>query len=275
MNAAAINVIGNTTFDKKIINYLSVLKPAATAILLAPTRIELKDVIRYTLMDLALKKVLIIKSKFIKLHPSNLREREVITVETAENFKTYYKSEYEKYFLNIIDEDSYFQLRSYLLRVYTDTPRDHVVKRTIIKEHKIQNLFSGSIIHSAFNVFQLNSNGHKVRNELRKYLYEIDKNIVQIIDESPEKALALVSFLKGNIFLLKNLTFELLEKINTLILQNNETVNNDYFKMFDVFDFSEIFSTPISEEIKSLLNHIEKDFNNRDGNDYDITDLFD
>ena len=62
MNASAINVINNLEFDKKTINYLSVLKPAATAILLSPSRMELKDIIKYTLMDLTLKKVLLVKN---------------------------------------------------------------------------------------------------------------------------------------------------------------------------------------------------------------------
>lgn len=162
-----------------------------------------------------------------------------------------------------------------MFRVYNDTPRDHTVKRAIIKEHKIQNLFSFSIIYRAFNIFRLNSNGRKIQNEIQRYLSVIDENIAQIIDESPEKALRLVSFLKGNIFLLKNLTFELLQKINILIIQNNEISNNDYFDMFDVFDFSEIFFTPISEEITALLDRIEIDFNAGDGTDFDLGDLLD
>lgn len=111
MNTSAINVIENVTFNKKMINYLSVLKPAATAILLAPSTVELKDIIKYTLMDLALKKVLLVKNENIRLHPNDPYERTRTVIETAKNFNSYYKSEFERYFLNIIDEDSYFQLR--------------------------------------------------------------------------------------------------------------------------------------------------------------------
>ncbi|QHI37343.1 hypothetical protein IMCC3317_27220 [Kordia antarctica] len=275
MNTSAVNIIGNLNFDKKTINYLSVLKPAATAILLAPSKIELKDIIRYTLMDLALKKVLVIKKKHIQLHPSDPYKRTRTTVETAKNFNAYYKSEFEKYFLTIIDNASYFHLRSYLHRVYTDMPRDHVVKRQVIKEHKIQNLFSNSFIYSIFNVFRLNTSGRKVQNEIQRYLSAIDENIVQIIEESPEQALKLVSFLKGNIFLLKNLTFELLEKINALIIQNKNISRDTYFEMFDIFDFSEIFFTSLSEEITLLLDSIEIDFNSSDGGDFDIGDFID
>ena len=275
MNTSAVNIIGNRNFDKKTINYLSVLKPAATAILLAPSKMELKDIIRYTLMDLALKKVLLIKNKNIRLHPNDPHKRTRTVVETAKNFNTYYKSEFEECFLTIIDEESYFELRFYLHRVYHDTPRDSAVKRAIIKEHKIKNLFSGSFFYSVFNIFRLNASGKKVQRELTNYLAAIDENIVEIIEKSPEKALKIVSFLKGNIFLLKNLTFELLEKINALIIQNKNISRDTYFEMFDIFDFSEIFFTSVSEEIETLLDHIEIDFNASDGGDFDIGDFID
>ncbi|WP_298424220.1 hypothetical protein [uncultured Kordia sp.] len=253
-----IDFIGNTQFNKKTINYLSVLKPAATAILLAPTKTELKDVIRYTLLDLTLQKVLFLEQKFIKYNPNDAYAREVIIVETSKNFTNYYSSEYEKCFLSIINEENYFRLYLYLRKIYYDAPLDSVMKRAIIKESNIENLFLDNIFLRTFNTFRLNANGKKVRNELKQYIATIDKNIATIIQESPEQALQLLSFLKGNVFLLKNLTNELLEQINLLI---KERTKNAYFEMFDIFHFSEIFFTPISEEITELLNTIEKQYN--------------
>jgi len=112
-----IDLIRNTKFSRETINYLSVLKPAATAILLAPTKTELKDIIRYTLMDLTLKKVLSIQHKGIKLHPNDAYAQVRTIVETRENFNNYRNHNYEKYFLSIIDEESYFQLYPCLLRI--------------------------------------------------------------------------------------------------------------------------------------------------------------
>lgn len=253
-----IDTILNKKFNTKAINYLTVLKPAATAILLEPTKTELKDIIRYTLLDLTLQKVLFLKQKFLKHNPNDAYAREIITVETSENFINYHSSTYEKYFLSIINEENYFRLYLYLREIYYEAPFDAAMKRSIIKESSLESLFSNNIFLKTFNTFRLNTNGKAINNQLKQYLTTIDENITKIIQESPEQALHLVSLLKGNIFLLKNLTSEVLEQINLLIKRN---AKNAYFEMFKVFEFPEIFFTPISEEITSLLNMIEKQYN--------------
>jgi hypothetical protein len=272
-----IDTIANIKFDKKIINYLSVLKPAATAILLAPSKTELKDIIRFTLLDLVLKKVLVVKHQHIKLHPNDAYARMRTIVETDKNFTSYRKSDYEKYFIAIIDEESYFQLRPYLLRIYHYMPLDNRMKKNILREHKILNLFSLSFAFDSFGIFKLNKNGKKVRDELQRYFTAIDQNLATIVDESPEQALQLASFLKGNIFLLKSMTLEILEKINVLIKQQKKTDKDAYYQLFDVFDFSEVFFSEISEEIVETLDLIEKEFNNgsRSTYDYDPIDFSD
>ena len=245
------------------------LKPAATAILLSPTKTDLKDIVKYILLDLMLKKVISVKHQNIKLHPNDPYVRMRTIVETDKNFTTYRKSDFEKYFISIIDEESYFQLRPYLLRIYHYTPLDNRMKKNILKEQKIQNLFSISFAFDALGLFILNKNGKKVRAELQRYFTTIDDNIVKIINESPEQALQLVSFLKGNIFLLKNITVELLEKINLLIKEQKKSNNDPYYDLFAMFDFSEVFFAEIAEEINETFSIIEKEFNNGRANTYD------
>jgi len=143
------------------------------------------------------------------------------------------------------------------------------MKRNILKEHKILNLFSTSFAFNMFGLFRWNKNGKKVRDELQRYLIAIDENIATIIEDSPEQALQLVSFLKGNVFLLKNMTKELLQKINNLIIQQQKTNSHKYYNLFDVFDFSEVFFYDISEEIKETLNLIERKFNDGSASMYD------
>ncbi|MBC8755219.1 hypothetical protein H2O64_11080 [Kordia sp. YSTF-M3] len=273
-----IDTIANIKFDKKIINYLSVLKPAATAILLAPTETDLKDIIQYTTMDLTLKKVLSIQHKNIRLHPSDPYERARTIVETDKNFATYRKSIYESYFLGIINEQSYFQLYSYLLRIYHELPLDNKVKKSILKEHKILNLFSFSFTFDSFSIFRLNRNGEKVRNEIQRYFVTIEENLPHIIENSPLQVLHLLSFLKGNFFLLKNISVELLEKINALIKLHKEEVRDEYFDLFDLFEFSDIFLSGISEEIGESMQTIERTYNRGNpstDNVYDPTDFSD
>jgi len=270
-----INTINNIKFNNQLINYLSVLNPAATLVLLSPTKTSLKDIIRFTLLDLTLKKALSVQHKNIKAHPNDAYARMRTVVETGKNFSSYRKHGYENYFLNIIDEESYFQLRPYLIKVYDKTPLDNKMKKRILRQHKILNLFSISFAFDSFGLFRLNTNGKKVRNEIQRYLTTIDQNIHTIIQESPEQVLQLVSFLKGNIFLLKNINSEILKHINTLIIQQKTAYKDAYYDLFDIFDFPEVLFDDISEEIKEALHIIEKEFNNGKRSSYDFIDLLD
>jgi hypothetical protein len=264
-----IDTVANIKFDTKAINYLAVLKPAATSILLAPTKVDLKDIIRYTVMDLALKKVISIQHKEILLHPSDPYKRARTIVETDINFATYRKSIYETYFSGIIDEESYFHLHPYLFRIYTELPLDNKVKKSILKEHKISNLFSLSFTFDSFSIFRLNKNGEKIRREIQRYFVTIEQNLEQIIEDSPEQALHLVSFLKGNFFLLKNIPVEVLEKLNALIQLHKKERKDEYLNLFDIFEFSDIFFSGISEEIKKSMQAIESTHNSRGESSYD------
>lgn len=271
-----IDTISNIKFDKKLINYLAVLKPAATAVLLSPTKTSLKDIIRYTVMDLTLKKVLSIKHKNIKPHPNDAYARIRTYLETGENFTSYHKSNYEDYFLSNVDEESYYLLHSYLSIVYEKMPLDNRMKRKVLKENKILNLFSVAFSFDSLGLFRLNTNGKKVRREIQRYFVTIEQHLPQIIENSPQQALHIVSFLKGNFFLLKNIPAETLEKINTLIRRHQQETNDEYFNLFAVFEFSNIFFNDISEEIEAFLEGIENDYNNRSGNssyDVDILDF--
>jgi hypothetical protein len=256
-----VDTIANIKFDKKSIGYLSVLKPAATAILLAPSKTNLKDIIKYTVMDLALKKVLTIQHKNIFLHPNDAYKRLRTVVETDKNFASYRTTIYETYFVGIIDEDSYFQLRTYLTRIYHELPLDNKVKKSIIKDQKIKNLFALTFTFDSFSVFWLNGHGKKIRNEIKRYFVTIERHLEQIVEDAPEQVIQLLAFLKGNFFLLKNISPTLLEKINTIIEQHKKEAKNEYFTLFDVFEFSDIFFDDISEEIDEFLIDIERRYN--------------
>ena len=96
---------------------LSELKPAGTKLILDP-KTELTELLKLTFFDLTLKQVLIIKKAKLKSHPRDPYLREYIVVETGKNFTKYKPSSYEKYFTDLIDEDSYFKLIPFLCAIF-------------------------------------------------------------------------------------------------------------------------------------------------------------
>ena len=90
-------------------------------------------------------------------------------------------------------------------------------------------------ISVSFSIFKTNQKGNKLKIEINKYLEEVDRNIENLIEHKPEKALKSMMFLQGNIFLLKNSKFELIEKLKQVSTAHT-TKDNDYSHDWDWFD---------------------------------------
>ena len=241
----------NSNFKDSNVHRLSELKVAATKLILN-TRTELIELLKLTLFDLTLKQVLIIKKSLRKSHPRDKYLREYIVVETGKNYSKYKPDNFEKYFTDRIDEESYFQLKPYLRAIFKEIPSNKEYKNEIIEDHKINDLFKNDLISNIFSRFKLSKKGHLLRNDISNYLNEIDGIIGNLINHEHEKALELLRFLQGNIFLLDNLRFELLENLKVISKahQNNNDEYEDWFWLdfmynddLSISDISEIFDS--------------------------------
>lgn len=260
-----------TRFENENIFRLSQLKPAGTKLILN-RRADLIELLKLTLFDLTLKQVLIIKQVFQKSHPRDPYEREYIIVETGKNFSKYKSDKFEDYFLKRIDEDSYYQLRWFVKGIFDEINSEFAYKKQIIKNVKASDLFNlSNIFSNVFSWLLINGKGKKVKKDISLYLNEVDNNIGHLIETNPDQALELISFLKGNIFLLKNLKFEWFEKLKAIEIENKgHEFSDDYF-WFDfvsssndsIFDFHELFD--------SIDSYIDYNVGSDDwGEDYDF-----
>ncbi|WP_299682607.1 hypothetical protein [uncultured Dokdonia sp.] len=248
----------DTAFENTIIHQLSTLKPAGTQLLLEP-RIDYIELIKLTLFDLTLKQVLIIKKTLKRLHPRDPYLREYIIVETGKNFAKYSPNGFETYFTERIDEDTYFQLKVYLREITKEITSQYKYKREIIKDLKLTSHFKNGFFSAIFSSVTTNQKGKKLKVTIADYLQMVDNNIVNLIENKPKEALEVILFLKGNIFLLKNVTFELLEKLKLASI-NTSPENKDAIDDWLWFDF--ITSTDIS--ISDLFSDISDMFDSFD-----------
>lgn len=264
----------NSSFDESSIYKLSELKPAGTKLILEPSS-DIIELLKLTLFDLTLKQVLIIKKEFKRLHLREPHLREYLIVETGKNFTKYKPCQFEKYFTKRIDEDSYFQLKSYLRAIHKDISSEFIFKKEIVNDLKTIEFFKNDFVSSFFLWFRTNSKGKKLKVNFEEYLNEIDENIGDLIENEPDKAKELLQFLQGNIFLLKNLKFELLEKLD---FKNNNNSANEYdysdcilmdFMNDSEFVFSDVFSD-ISNVFDSVDSYVGFDSAGDFSGDFDF-----
>lgn len=107
--------------------------------------------------------------------------------------------------------------------------------------------------------------------DITVYLDEVDRNITQLIENEPKKALELLLFLQGNIFLLKNLKFELLEKLK-LVSTDRSTTDDEYFDDWFWIDFmydSDIGIADLFTDISEMFDSADDYFDFDSGGDWD------
>ena len=207
------------------------IKPSATKLLLDGAGIDVLDVIKFTFFDLIIKQVLSVKKELRRSHPRDPNLREYSIVETGVKFSGYEADPFESYFVRIIDENSFYHLLGYLKKVYNDLPSNYSCYRYVIKGSKVQQKFHHNLITMIFRWTFLNRRGKRFRKVVRAYLKEIDDTILELLDNEPEKALQLIRSLKGNIFLLKTIKFELFEKLKALskAVEGNSNTDDDMY----------------------------------------------
>lgn len=257
-------------FEDSNIHRLSELKPAGTKLIL-DSRTDLIELIKLTLFDLTLKQVLVIKKTFRKSHQRDPHLREYVIVRTGKNFAKYEPSRFEQYFINRINKDSYFQLKIYLRAVINEIPSEYRHRIEIVENLRINQFFNDSFVLSIFSVLRINKKGKTLRSDISQYLNEVDEHIGILIDKEPEKALELILFLQGNIFLLKNLKFELLEKlklVSDIRMNRDDESYEDWYWIDFIYDSDFSISNLISE-VSELLDSIEDYFDSYDGGDWD------
>ncbi|WP_299892297.1 hypothetical protein [uncultured Lacinutrix sp.] len=256
------------------ISILSRIKPAATKLILESESTDLLELIKLTLFDLILKKVLVLKKEFKKLHPKDHYSREYLIIETGRNFKKYNHDKFELLFVGRIEENSYFHLISYIREIHRDIKSEYSFKKEIIQDSNISNLFKITGLSSLFKIINLNSKGNNLKNTIKPFLDNLNKNITHLFEKEPEKILDLILFLKGNIFLLTNLKFDLWDKISELY-KIKMASDDDFYDNWFLTDLCFDTDFSISELFNVDGNFFDSYSNNYDFDDYSHWDASD
>ena len=258
---------------------LSYLKPAGTKLIVDPKTNTL-EILKLTLLDLVLKQVLVVKKEFLKSHSRDPHLREYMIVETGKNFANYKPDGFEKHFTDILDEDSYFQLKLYIRTILNKIPSTLKYKQEIIKNLQISNFFKNGIMTMVFSKFNVNRDGKKLQLEIKNYLNKIDNTICDLILQAPELALELVTFLQGNVFLLHNLQFKLLKEIKTEDYEKIKLEDTDAaWQWTDFINLPELSLSDtfisVSELLETTNDYFNFDSDGDWGSDFDFDFDFD
>ena len=253
---------------------LSNITPAETLLIKDNGTSDLKNLMKFTFMDLLLKKVIEIKKVNSRPHPRD-RERTYTYVVSGKNMTKYAPKKHELIFINSFIKSPSLQIlfKNYISMVYGYANGKTSYKKRIKSNKEIGDYFNQSILLNLFGINKLTQEGASIQKEIKAYLIEIDNNINHLLTDDKEKGLKLLLQIKGNIFLLKNLDFELLKQIDKELLkqhknQSGDTYDSgsDWWFYIDFYENSSSFESHFNN-FEDTLSTFESDFDSFDTSD--------
>lgn len=194
---------------------LTKLTPAETYLLRENSKCEFKDLLKYTLVDLLIKKVLV--SEDIEEQPhANSPVRIIRYVRVGPNFKNYVPRPHELPFLKPFQQSDELQLLfRHLVKVSFENSGskksfifDRLWKNKVVSESIKSDFFTRLFVSVSFT-----EQGKSLQSEITRALLKLENDLPVLIEENPKAASELLSKINGNVFLLKSFNFELLKKV--------------------------------------------------------------
>lgn len=238
---------------------LSKITPAETILIRDGAAAQLKDLMKYTFMDLVLKKVIEIKEINKKSHPRDNHVSIYTYVVSGKNFSRYRPKNHELPFLSpfIKSQSIKILFKHFIKMAYDASNGSWEYQKKTRSNLEINQYFKETFISNLFRIIKLTDKGIHLRNKISNYLKQIDRTINNLLKNDNKKGLELLLSLGGNIFLLKKFDFKLLKKIDKELLKHQRVMHSDdsesdwwmymdffeddylidsYFDSFDSFD---------------------------------------
>lgn len=195
---------------------LTKLTPAETYLLYEKSNCEFKNLLKYTLVDLLIKKVLISEDVEQQSHPSS-PIRIVRYVSIGPNFKSHTPRPHELPFLKPFQKSQELQLLfKHLVKVSYENSgsKRSFIFDLLLKNGMINESIKNDFFKKLFLNISLTERGRHLNSNIASALIKLEDELPQLIKEDPNTASELLREINGNVFLLKSFDFELLKKVS-------------------------------------------------------------
>jgi hypothetical protein len=207
---------------------LSKLSPAQTYILIEGKDASQKDLLKYTFMDLLLKQVLATSKRNVKA--SKHDPLQVITyVSIGKNFRGYKPLAHELVFLQTFQKSKTLSIifRHVVKMGYENSQGKKHYQNIITNTKEFEGCIKRDFLDRLLSGFSLTEKGITLKNKLKEELVYLDEHLPSIINYDKQKSLEILKQIKGNIFLLKNIDFEMLAEIDKKLIEEMNPRNDN------------------------------------------------
>lgn len=223
------------------------ITPAETMLVLNPSSSNLKDLMKYTFIDLLLKKVIRIKeNSSLKNKKHNIYNESLNYVKIGKNFNSYRPKKHEYVFLTIFYKNKQLQVlfKQYIKVIYNGVNSEYDYKLTIRSSQDINSLFKHTFFTKLLRRHIINEKGKAQQSTIYSILQPIDKSLKSGLNQKDH--IQNMLSIGGNMFLLNNFHISLLNKIDKTFTdldfkQTSTNANGNYY--FDIFEDQILFDS--------------------------------
>lgn len=225
---------------------MEILKKITTAeayLLIACDDATFKNLLKNTLVDLLLKKVLRIEEQ--NFQPDNNDPAQIISyIKAGENIKKYKAKAHEEIFLKTFVDNEELEIifRHYVSMVYENAGSKRSYIKGIRKNAAMRAYFSNGILTFLFGAVILTAQGAKVMDKINEELSELEKTLPKLAETNPKKAKAIINEINANVLLLNSFDLDLIKKVDSQfksVISNSSESSIHFdgvdFILFDIY----------------------------------------
>lgn len=210
---------------------LSDFAPAQTLLLTEGKRVPLKDLLKVTMMDLLLKKVL--KTMAIENDGNTETAFSNSYVVAGENFSNTQPLPHEKIFLSSFYKDQSTQMlfNTVVKVAYQRAESEKRYNKLIRESDALQGCFISGL-GAVFSPFELSDAGRQIASALKDQLQTLSERLPNLMETDQEKALEVLKHIKGNVFLVKGIDFQRMAEIEKTVMAeaySTQSSSNSFF----------------------------------------------
>jgi hypothetical protein len=194
--------------------YLSELTPAEVYIL-TNRNVTHQQLLKITFIDLILKQVL--KTSEVRRQPHAREEVRIYKyIGIGQDFKNYKAKNHEKFFLSIFEKDNSIEIlfRNLVKIGYQKSRTLSDFRNELIKTPTLKKCFSQNIFQRLFYGYSFTEFGNELKRKVENEIENLNKELSGLNNIENQKAIELIKLIGGNIFLLENIDYELLNQID-------------------------------------------------------------
>lgn len=179
-----------------------------------------RELLKYTFMDLLLKQVLVTEDVERQL---NMRDpvRTYKYVSAGENFRKYNMLPHELTFLLPYrrNQDTRMLFRNCVQVGYENARSKRALHKVIRLSPALHNAFTASLIQKVFGEYDHTASGLVLKQQVESEMRQLERELPALIANDREKAMETLRIIGGNVFLLQGLNFAVLKVIDEVFAE--------------------------------------------------------